>query len=124
MMRNIFRVCLAVIMATALHACGDTTNNTLIVGKWQAVSWTAGDQPSGNNATGTSFQFDSTGHYIFDYGATRQKGTYKVENNMLFTKAEGQQEIMVLIEKLTNDSLVFNMNRGGQAEKLSLVRAQ
>lgn len=123
-MQSILRLLLTVIIISALQSCGDTTNNTLIIGKWQAVSWTAGDQPSGNNASGTSFQFDSTGHYIFDYGATRQKGTYKVENNMLFTRAEGQQEIMVLIEKLTNDSLVFNMNRGGQAEKLSLVRAK
>jgi len=123
-MPTILRLLLTVIIIITLQSCGDTTNNTRIIGQWQAVSWTAGGQPSGNNASGTSFQFDSTGHYVFDYGATRQKGTYKVENNMLFTRAEGQQEIMVLIEKLTNDSLVFNMNRGGQAEKLSLVRVK
>ena len=41
---------------------------------------------------------------------------------MLFTKPEGQAEIMVKISKLTNDSLVFDMNRGGTVEVLTLLK--
>ena len=41
---------------------------------------------------------------------------------MLFTTALKQNEIMVKIMKLTKDSLVFDMNRGGQPETLTLLK--
>jgi hypothetical protein len=45
-----------------------------------------------------------------------------VDGDKLYTHAEGQQEIMVKIIKLTADSLTFDMNRGGVSEKLFLKR--
>jgi hypothetical protein len=41
---------------------------------------------------------------------------------MLFTKPGNQQEIMVKIKKLSDDTLIFDMNRSGQTELLTLVR--
>ncbi|MGG9971965.1 lipocalin family protein [Ferruginibacter sp. SUN002] len=105
-----------------LISCGDTTNNKLIIGSWQGAEWLVNGQPSDNNAKATSFTFNEKGDYTFNYGGVIEKGTYKVENAMLFTTPEKQQEIMVNITKLTNDSLVFDMNRGGQPETLTLLR--
>ncbi len=111
-------------IALFLLSCADTKNNQMIIGQWTGISWDVEGKPSGHNATATSFSFDEKGNYSFNYAQTEEKGTYKVENNMLFTRPAGQHEIMVRIAKLTNDSLVFDMNRGGTAELLTLLRKQ
>jgi hypothetical protein len=100
----------------------DTKNNELIVGNWSGTEWLVNGSPSNLNAVGTHFTFNDKGEYTFDYAGNIQKGTYKVENDMLFTKPTNEQEIMVKIIKLTKDSLVFDMNRSGQPESLTLLR--
>ncbi len=97
-------------------------NNLKIIGSWQGAEWLIDGKPSGRNIAQTGFSFDDKGNYSFTYGATIEKGTYKVENDMLFTKPENQKEIMVKINLLTTDSLVFDMNRGGQPETLTLLK--
>jgi len=93
-------------------SCANTENNKKIVGRWAGIEW----------LSKASFNFDEKGNYSFEYAGNKEEGTYKVENDMLFTKPANQQEIMVKIFKLTTDSLVFDMNRGGQAERLTLRR--
>ena len=105
-----------------LASCVDSKNNKMIIGNWAGAEWLIDGKPSNYEVNSTGFQFDSTGNYSFDYGGTTEEGTYKVENDLLFTKPTGQNEIQVKIQKLTQDSLVFDMNRGGQAELLTLVR--
>lgn len=114
-------LCFSIVLVIASCA-GNTVNNKMIVGKWVGIEWLVQNAPSKHNAVGTSFTFDDKGNYTFDYAGTLQKGTYKVENDMLFTRPTGEAEIMVRIEKLTGDSLVFLMNRGGSDEKLTLFR--
>jgi hypothetical protein len=106
----------------AFAACADTENNRLIVGSWNGSEWLVEGKTSGKNATGTSFNFDKDGNYTYNYAGTIEKGTYKVEKNNLFTKPEGELEMMVKITTLTNDSLVFDMSRGGRPETLILIR--
>ena len=103
-------------------SCANTENNKKIIGNWAGTEWLVNNAPSTMDAAKASFNFDEKGNYIFDYAGTKEEGSYKVENDMLFTKPTGQQEIMVKIFKLTTDSLVFDMNRGGQAERLTLRR--
>lgn len=103
-------------------SCSESKNNKMINGHWAGAAWLINGQPSNRDIEHTAFKFDSTGHYSFVYADTKEEGTYKVENDMLFTTPAGQTEIMVKIKKLTNDSLVFDMNRGGQAEELTLIR--
>jgi hypothetical protein len=105
-----------------ISSCANTETNKLIVGHWSGSEWLVDGQPSSHNAAETNFTFDDKGKYIFNYSGTEEKGTYKVENDMLFTKSANQQEIMVKITKLTKDSLVFDMNRSGAAEILTLLR--
>jgi hypothetical protein len=105
-----------------MTSCSDSPNNKLIQGNWQGVEWLANGHPSGKDASQASFSFDDKGVYSFVYADTKEEGTYKVENDMLFTTAKGANEIMVKITRLTKDSLVFDMNSGGQAETLTLLR--
>jgi hypothetical protein len=106
----------------SLVACEESENEKLIVGSWSGIEWLVDGKPSGKNAIATRFDFDSTGKYTYDYAGNIEKGTYKVEKDNLFTKPEGGLEMMVKIATITNDSLVFDMSRGGRPEKLTLLR--
>lgn len=97
-------------------------NNKMIVGSWAGTEWLVEDKPSANDASHTFFTFDSTGAYTYEYAGNQEKGTYKIENDNLFTTPANELEMMVKIVKLTNDSLVFDMSRGGQKEQLTLLR--
>jgi hypothetical protein len=112
--------CFVIILFSS--SCGNSINNKNIVGKWKGIEWLINGHPSDRNAGETTFSFDNEGNYTFSSSGIFEKGSYNVENDMLFTKPEDQQEIMVRINKLTKDSLVFDMNRGGQPETLVLLR--
>ena len=116
------RIFLFAIVVILIASCANTENNKKIVGNWTGTEWLVNNAPANMDATKASFNFDDKGNYSFDYAGTKETGTYKVENDMLFTKPANQQEIMVKIYKLTADSLVFDMNRSGQAERLTLRR--
>ncbi len=116
--KNIF----AIVFIFFISSCSNGENNKLIIGNWSGSEWLVDGKPSGRNTTETHFMFDDKGNYTFTYSGTAEKGTYKVENKMLFTRPENQQEIMVKIAKLTKDSLVFDMNRSGASELLTLLR--
>ena len=116
------RNCFFAIVVILFTSCANTENNKKIIGKWSGTEWLVNNAPSNLDAAKASFNFDDKGNYSFDYAGTKEEGTYKVENEMLFTKPANQQEIMVKIFKLTTDSLVFDMNRSGQAERLTLRR--
>lgn len=103
-------------------ACTDNPNAYLIQGRWKGSSWLNNGSTKQVQMEAVLFEFDSTGQYAFTYKNNTQKGTYKVENDLLFTKAEGQQEMMVKIERLTLDSMILGMNNGGTAETLILIR--
>lgn len=111
------------IICLASCVTNNSENANLIVGNWQGASWLINDQPSNYKAEQTSFNFDGLNNYSFNYDGTEEKGSYIVKENKLYTTAFHQQEIMVEIEKLTNHSMVFKMNRGGQIEKLFLIKS-
>lgn len=105
-----------------LFACGENKNKQLIIGNWAGAEWLIDGKSAGTGATSTAFSFTDKGEYTFENDGNVQKGTYKVEKDKLYTTPLNQQEIMVRIAKLTQDSLVFDMNRGGQSETLTLLR--
>lgn len=122
-MKKIINSIVILFVLTALiSSCIDSKNNKLIVGQWKAASWLENGTPNLSKSENTLFVFDEKEHYTFNHNGTSKKGTYKVENNLLFTTEEGMQEIMVNITKLTSDSLVFDMNNGGTPEQLTLIK--
>jgi hypothetical protein len=122
MKKIISPIAMLFILLAFFSSCIESVNNKLIVGNWKAVYWTENGTPNVAKAENTSFVFDEKNHYSFIHGGTTQNGTYKVENNLLFTTEEGMHEIMVNITKLTADSLVFDMNNGGTPEQLTLIK--
>ncbi len=114
------------LLLITLASCviNNSENAKLLQGKWRGISWTVNEQPSNYKANETSFSFDALNNYSFNYDGTLEKGTYIVKENKLYTTAYNQQEIMVEIEKLTVDTLIFRMNRGGQMEQLTLLKSR
>lgn len=108
------------LLVIIIAGCSNTENNKKIIGNWAGTEWLVNDAPSSLKPEEAFFMFDNNGKYSFEYAGNKEVGTYKVENDMLFTKPENQQEIMVKIFKLTTDSLVFDMNRSGANERLTL----
>ncbi|MBK9015029.1 MAG: hypothetical protein IPM82_13680 [Saprospiraceae bacterium] len=91
-----------------------------IQGTWQGVSWMVEDQDN-RDATTVKFHFDGE-NYDAVLGGREEKGSFRVQGVKLYTLAEGQQEIMVKIARLTTDTLEFEMNRGGVKENLILKK--
>ncbi len=118
-MKLLFPIAVLILM---LSACSDHPNAKLIMGQWQGLSWEQDGKAGAHQTDSTSFTFDSTGRYVYRYGGMEEKGTYKVENQMLFTKPEDGLEIMVNIAKLNQDTLIFDMSRNGTPEQLVLKR--
>jgi len=112
----------AAVFLLVIMSCNNAANKKLIVGSWSGVEWLVNGKTSDLDAGGTQFTFDDKGKYTFDYSGTKEAGTYTVDGDMLFTTPANEQEIKVRIAKLTKDSLVFEMNRGGQPELLTLLR--
>ena len=114
---------LMAIIVLLLSSCNNNSeNNKLIVGNWTGSEWLVDGAVSTRNPQDAHFTFNDKGAYSFEYADSKEAGTYKIENDMLFTTPAGQKEIMVKIVKLTKDSLVFDMNRGGQPETLTLLK--
>ena len=116
-----FKIVVGIIL---FAACNNTinVNQKLVVGNWKVISWVNSKNMPVEKTTGISFAFNSDGKYIYSNDGVNEKGSYKVENDMLFTKPENENEIMVKIMKATSDSLVLMMNRAGQEELLSLIK--
>ncbi|MBK8711939.1 MAG: lipocalin family protein [Niastella sp.] len=78
--------------------------------------------PGSHDANAVHFNFDDKGNYTYQYASLHEAGTYKIENDMLFTKLPNENEMMVKIVKLSADSLVFDMSRNGTDETLFLLK--
>ena len=105
-----------------LLSCGNSENKKLIVGNWAGTEWLVGGKPSDLDVKNTYFTFNDKGEYTYEYSGNKEQGTYIIEKDMLFTTPKGEHEMMVKIVKLTKDSLIFDMNRGGQPESLTMLR--
>ena len=105
-----------------LNSCTNSENKSRLAGEWQGVKWLVGGNPSNYDVKQVHFKFAMDGGYSSDFGGDKEKGTYIVRDDKLYTTPDDQLEIMVKIAELTKDTLVFDMNRSGQAEILTLIR--
>ena len=103
-------------------ACNETVDKKLIVGDWKGSEWLVQGQPAMIDASTAAFTFRDDGTYTYAYAEALESGKYFISNNELFTTPTGGIKMMVKIVQLTPDTLVFDMNRGGTSEKLTLVR--
>lgn len=98
-----------------------TTYDTDIVGTWKQDSWviTANNQLINRPM---DFTFGADKRYSVDYGSETEKGDYWFIDDDLYTQEDGQSKKKVKILQLNPDTLVFEMNRGGQIEQVSYLR--
>ena len=115
-------ISLLFIFILPIVSCIDSEDKKLIIGQWTGTSWTVNGRPSNYNPAEATFTFHDDGTYSFEYGATKEAGKYFISNKELFTTPEGGLKMMVRVPRLTQDTMVFDMNRGGQAESLTLIR--
>ena len=121
-MKKIQLVLACFMMSLLMTSCVQSENKGLLVGDWKGTQWLVDGNPSEYDAAKVSFHFANDGGYSSDFGGDKEKGTYILREDKLYTTPDGQLEIMVQISKLTKDSLVFDMNRSGRPEKLTLVK--
>lgn len=110
------------IILISFTSCFETKDKSLIIGQWTGVEWLSESGPSGYTPSDASFTFTDDGSYTFNYAGSIEKGDYFISNDQLFTTPEGGMKMMVKIVHLTPDTLIFDMNRGGAGERLTLVK--
>jgi len=111
----------SVILATVLMACQSKYDVKKLYGEWNLSEWvieSTGKKVS--NKMNMNFQKDGT--YIIDYGSKKENGKFWIANEFLHTVETGKAEKKVKLLQLVQDSLMFQMNRAGQLEKVSLVK--
>src|SRR5688500_6827908 len=119
---NSLSILLCIFLITACNLM--VTDDKLIFGKWVGTEWISEGVPTGYDPQEASFTFEESGDYIFQYGGNIEKGKFTYSNKQLFTTPEDGIRMMVKVAKLTNETLIMDMNRGGQAERLTLIKQE
>ena len=97
-------------------ACKEEEEKKILIGTWNGLQWTVNGNPSDYDPLQASFTFQENGKYSFTYSGNTERGDYFLSNNELFTTPEDGIKMMVKLPRITRDTLVMDMNRGGQAE--------
>lgn len=108
-------------LAITFSACTKNYNEREIIGAWFSEQWLQEGQETGLKAW---FDFEEDKTYRAVFGRTQEEGTWWIEGYKLYTRAYGQEQIVVKIERLEGDVLELGMNRGGNRELLIFRRAQ
>jgi hypothetical protein len=121
---NLLRYVFLLIFLNFLSSCTfeDKERTDMIMGTWQGTEWFVEGELREFNMANVHFNFQSGNRYEAQLGAREEVGTFRIYEDKLYTQDGAAAQIMTNIEKLTADSLVINMNRGGQREQLILVR--
>jgi hypothetical protein len=98
--------------------------NAAVAGEWKAAAWEVQGVPSPMDKDEVIFTFVLPDAYTASFGTQKEKGTYRVEVDKLYTTAEGQIEKMVGIRQPHPDTLILDMNRQGTQEALILVKSK
>jgi opacity protein-like surface antigen len=116
-------IILAAAAAISLLACAKKNDqNPLVMGDWVGNNWTIEGKPADLVPSQVHFEFQADGGYSAGFGNQAQKGKWRTDGDKLYTVADGKQEIFVKIMKIDADTLRFDMNRGGRAETMTLLK--
>ena len=113
------------VLLLSVSAC-KTDKEKAIVGKWNADNLVECDDVVPIVANLVNIEFKSDGRYIFNSTLNiHEEGTYKIKKNHLFLQDKIRDkavEKIVLITKLTSDSMVLEMNFKGKEQWLTFVK--
>jgi hypothetical protein len=117
-----YSICLITLFAIALAGCSTKNyNEREIIGRWFSNSWLRDGQETDMTAW---FEFNEDKTYRAVIQRNQEEGTWWINGYKLFTKANGEEAIVVRIKHLDTGNLELEMNRGGQKEILSLSRGR
>lgn len=96
----------------------------LLYGEWKGVEWSDGSNMGIEKAAKVKFVFNEDFTYTATYGGQEEAGSFVFRESKLYTTATGDRKVekVVGVLELTNNRLVFDMNRAGNPEKLVLER--
>ncbi len=104
-----------------LSSCQPKYTPEDLFGEWETVSWTIESNGQAIDQK-MDFSFFEDKTYKVDYGSIIEEGKFWTETEYLVTVENGQYEKKVKILNITQDSFVFQMNRGGRLEHVILIR--
>jgi len=108
-------------VAFMAESCSTTNyNERAIIGRWFSQAWQREGAETGLTAW---FEFNEDKTYRAVIARTKEQGTWWIDGYKLYTHAEGQEEIVVKIERLEGSILEIGMNRGGQYEQVVFSKA-
>ena len=112
---------LTLILSLTLWACSSSLDASVLPGKWKTIEWK--ELSSGKLIPNQlDFTFTSDDKYTVDYGSQKENGTFYLAGEYLHTKEDGAIEKSVRVIKLSKDSMIFEMNRAGSIEQVTLVK--
>lgn len=109
------------IVGLSLLSCGSSLDASYLPGLWQTVDWkvVATGQRIDNKM---DFAFTTSDRYAVDYGSQKEEGSFYLAGEYLHTKEDSALEKSVRVSKLTRDTMIFEMNRAGSIEVVTLVK--
>lgn len=115
----------SILIILCLQSCSfeDKEKTELILGTWHGSEWYIEGELHTYDMRRINFEFSPGNIYKAQLGDSQERGTFRIYGNKLYTQDGAAAQIMTNVEKLTSDSLVINMNRGGQREQLILLKA-
>ncbi len=120
-MKKIYTILLFASSALFYFSCGKELADD-IIGTWDTISWTV-EGAEKTNEMAVKFIFNGDKTYEARYGSKVEKGTYRVFGRNLYTTEQGKLEKLVKFDFDENLNLIFNMNRVGTAEQMTLKKA-
>jgi hypothetical protein len=113
---------LVALLALVLASCSfKTYREEQLVGRWFSNAWLQNGQPTELTAW---FEFNEDKTYRAVIARRQEEGIWWMEGYKLYTRANGQEPIVVKVETLDEVNLEIAMNRGGQAELIIFNRAK
>lgn len=115
---------LIILLSLALAACKNPNEKkNAIIGQWQGTDWLLDGKPSGMDASQVHFNFKDDGTYSANFGEQKQSGTWRFENEKLYTTLTGRPELEITVLKADGTVLEFEMGlRSGSKEGLKFKR--
>jgi len=105
-----------------ISSCVVEKHKEPLIGDWTLSNWEVKSTKQKLSGQKMDFTFKDNDRYLVDYGSEQEKGDWRVAGNNLYTTEDDNVQKMVKITKLENDTLVFDMNRSGRLETVTLVK--
>ena len=118
---KVYAVFLSTLVILCIGCSGNETES-LLVGHWAGYSWTNEDGQRARDHRRIHFEFKVDGTYAAQLADEVQNGTYYVSKDKLYTHATDKKKIVVQLDYVSQDTVIFKMNRSGSIEKLGILR--